>query len=870
MMSSATTSSSNSLLSAGSSESVTGSGSGDSAGGGSGGNSAGAGASEAAEVGRSDSPPFVSALAMAATSYMLAANAASAPASIGTSDGGDGGLLALAGAANAALLSHVSQPEPTGAADAAAATKPAAGRRRGRPRRVHLPREFMSPSAATGLLGLQEHDFLVVSIQMLADSGLVRNIQPAIQELMTQQSERAAWAARCSGAASAAALYLPPAAAAAGAQHAAPLRLLPPTPHEAARAAARRCRLWTVIAGGLVMRGVRDLRASAALHTYLRHARGALRLCHDEPSDEAVRAFLCLALLHFFIEDRPRWANGAAAAYPCARAESPVAQVRDGLRFYRYLGRAERLCVELVQQQVSDDDQRLYHHELPGPEQHSRHHHNQQQQQQQQQQLSGQPASSADAHEPILLEAEVWFKLQRRSMPADDALLPSKRGATFRMYRGSLEAQLHADPALCIESMHQALGVRLMGAKLTPGADFGDMPPSNVIAAYAPDIQGLPTYNPNELLALVKESGALSKTQAKAVARSNIVAASLTRLAAADGAAAQRALVSAATNAGRDVSPAASGIDHRVIQIAHVIVNCHRTSYAAARAAGAQLLTVLERLCDGLGPQFMHTTSFDQLSMVTNMAFLHLLGADEAGCVLMLSVALRSVRDAPGCVRLPPLWSIVAYIAALLLSAGMRREYAEFAAVFNALHIAGGANALPALGDAAGQARLRDNGHVRCRAVQRILWENKKAGAAKVFVSHIKAFGDGDEQDENAADQRAARVAKTDTAAPLDHVAPPPPPLPLFPGGAGGYAAAASDADGMDDGPGDAASTGASMYDVAAGGGSELQDFAGASSAADNWAELMRMLDDGSAMSALDEGSVVAALGFDGGVQGAQ
>ncbi|KAG5180687.1 hypothetical protein JKP88DRAFT_323428 [Tribonema minus] len=576
--------------------------------------------------------------------------------------------------------------------------------------------QVMSPAASTGLLGLQEHDFLVLSMRMCSDDAIARDAQQAIRELLSSGSsaqppwrnppaeqQRSAAAAALSNhrllqapAASPTTEHcLSSAAASRGAaipQHRSSggggLELgLAQAPwlgreaqREAALSAARQCRLWTSIAGGVLLRGVRDLEGSTGLNAYLRRAREVLKLCHDEPCQEVVRVYLNLAPLHFVMEDYPR--------------------------FYRYVGCAERLCAAIEQQQSA-----------------------------QQAALRAQQAQAAtgisadccgvedvDPGLPQALDMDIWFMLQM-----------------MRMFRGWLQAELDSsNTESSHESMHQTLG-QFAGVKLRPGVDFGDKPPNNPIAGFAPDVQGLPTYNPTELQTVMEQGGGLNKIQAKAMARNNIVATSLTLLAEADEQALD-ALVSAATNAAKNISPAISGIDHRLLQIVHIIVTCHPSSYPAARAAGAQLRVILERLREGLGARYMHTASFDQLSIVTALIFLRVLDGDEAGCVAMLKLAVSSLQDAPGLLRFPPWWSAVRYTAALLVSAGMQREYRDLALVFNGLRMCGGANMLPEPGDLEGQAALHNSTQVRCIAVQRILWENRASGAAKVFLSHIHPF----------------------------------------------------------------------------------------------------------------------------------
>ncbi|KAG5180686.1 hypothetical protein JKP88DRAFT_323425 [Tribonema minus] len=697
----------------------------------------------------------------------------------------------------------------------------------------------MSPSAATGLLGLHEHDFLVLSIRMCADEAIARDAQQAIRELLSgDSSAQQPWRdrgesdprLRClCGAGSAAALnrrgstqrvsrrgfdaevrsaqqvirellsssssaqplehdpeglmlkcvardvqqvirellsssssaqppWRGPGGATAAPQHhngsggrlelglAQAPRLGRAAQREAALSAARQCRLWTSIAWGVLLRGVRDLEGSTGLHTYLRRAREVLKLCHDEPCQEVVRVYCGLAPLHFVMEDYPR--------------------------FHRYLGCAECMCAAIVRQQSA-----------------------------QQAALRAQQAQAAtgisadcgvvedvDPDLPQALDMDIWFMLQM-----------------LRMFRGWLQAELDSSNSESShESLHQTLGQQFAGVKLRPGVEFGDKPPNNPIAGFAPEVQGLPTYNPLELQKIMERGGGLNKIQrcpvlpsspqsrlarekfnryryqysitgtssypyqfnwcavttgtsilvkpAKAMARNNIVATSLTLLAKADEQALD-ALVSAATNAAKNISPAISGIDHRLLQIVHIIVTCHPSSYPAARAAGAQLRVILERLREGLGARYMHTSSFDQLSIVTALIFLRLLDGDEAGCVAMLKLAVSSLQDAPGLLRFPPWWSAVRYTAALLVSAGMQREYRDLALVFNGLRMCGGGNTLPEPGDLEGHATLHNSTPVRCIAVQRILWENRASGAAQVFLSHIHPFTlDADTPTDNLED----------------------------------------------------------------------------------------------------------------------
>eukprot|EP00611_Tribonema_gayanum_P019156 TRINITY_DN325_c4_g1_i1.p1 TRINITY_DN325_c4_g1~~TRINITY_DN325_c4_g1_i1.p1 ORF type:complete len:347 (+),score=112.63 TRINITY_DN325_c4_g1_i1:1-1041(+) len=340
---------------------------------------------------------------------------------------------------------------------------------------------------------------------MCADEAIARDAQQAIRELLSSSSSAQPRWSDSDGATAA-----PSHHSSSGLQlelTQAP-RLGRAAQREAALSAARQCRLWTSIAWGVLLRGVRDLEGSTGLHTYLRRAREVLKLCHDEPCQEVVRVYCGLAPLHFVMEDYPR--------------------------FHRYLGCEECMCAAIVQQQSA-----------------------------QQATLRAQQARAAsgisadccgvedvDAGLPQALDMDIWFMLQM-----------------LRMFRGWLQAELDSsNTESSHESLHQTLGQQFAGVKLKPGVEFGDKPPNNPIAGFAPDVQGLPTYNPLELQTIMERGGGLNTIQAKAMARNNIVATSLTLLAEADEQALD-ALVSAATNAAKNISPAISGIDHRLLQV---------------------------------------------------------------------------------------------------------------------------------------------------------------------------------------------------------------------------------------------------------------------------------------------------------------
>ncbi|KAG5177844.1 hypothetical protein JKP88DRAFT_281658 [Tribonema minus] len=335
-------------------------------------------------------------------------------------------------------------------------------------------------------------------------------------------------------------------------------------------------------------------------------------------------------------------------------------------------------------------------------------------------------------------------------------------------------------------------------ASSSPGGGAPRPPPNSklglVFASYAPVVEGLPSFDPKEVQEAIEEGGCITAPQAAQLSHFNVVASALTELckpsvAYADG------LVSAACYGGKDLllvvmginqrlgqvsdargngggvvmdvlRPVVVGFNHRIGQVMHMI-NSGGAAQPAVRVAGARLRVMVDRVVRALRGGLLRRSGFNQVKLVSDAAFLHLLDGDEEGCLQLLLELLRMCHAAPGLMRFIP-WrhnqhraaaaatlteaKLVSYhwAAALLLSAGLCKRYIEFARLYNALCMGGGLDQLPL--DEAGKAALCRCKYVpaaatgkaalcrckndRCAAAHRVVAERAASGAAHVFLNY--------------------------------------------------------------------------------------------------------------------------------------
>ncbi|KAG5181122.1 hypothetical protein JKP88DRAFT_147774, partial [Tribonema minus] len=136
----------------------------------------------------------------------------------------------------------------------------------------------LSPSHATGLLGLQENTYLQMYCSCYAGIAwfTYEEIQRAVADVMAFQDPLGTAKASAHDG---------------GGEH-------------ALAKAADRSLLWVAVACGMMMQGVTDLER---LEPFLTRARECIKECYDDASPQVLRAYLFLANVHATLEDYGRF-----------------------------------------------------------------------------------------------------------------------------------------------------------------------------------------------------------------------------------------------------------------------------------------------------------------------------------------------------------------------------------------------------------------------------------------------------------------------------------------------------------------------------------------------------------------------------------
>ncbi|KAG5191810.1 hypothetical protein JKP88DRAFT_295050 [Tribonema minus] len=172
----------------------------------------------------------------------------------------------------------------------------------------------------------------------------------------------------------------------------------------------------------------------------------------------------------------------------------------------------------------------------------------------------------------------------------------------------------------------------------------------------------------------------------------------------------------------------------QLIHMVHAAAAAGGGDLAEARAAGALVRRILDRIVGARGWRLFEQRRMCSVLLAYNVIFLRLLTRDEEGALDMLLRVQGALCGSPGLMRFPGYRHNICAVAALLLSAGRRAQHDALVAAYNGAGIADGVDRLPDTDD--GRARLCLCSQLRCAAAHRVVAANLAAGHAAIFTQH--------------------------------------------------------------------------------------------------------------------------------------
>ncbi|KAG5181136.1 hypothetical protein JKP88DRAFT_349266 [Tribonema minus] len=589
----------------------------------------------------------------------------------------------------------------------------------------------MSPSAATGLLGLREHGFL--NAYCMAYAGIHFVDEPEMQSAIAQLMADAAAANNGGGALTLArrrAAMVGNAAAASAAADRPELTLALRRAAmvgnaAAAAAAAYRALMWIAIVIGAIMQGVEN---TESVEPYLARAKEALRECHDDATPQVLRAYLLMSKLHVTLEDYPRFYHYFGIS--CGIAESikaqTVAMQNAGMLEPDEMLVSEDLWVTL------EPDEMLVSEDL------------------------WVTLKNFGPLEPdkTWVSEDLWLSFESlrlvKMFMDDHARLGANKGVCQEMFDAMAAAAKQSSAQLASaqdpkerslthipDQVNAHAENRPLANQRARRIDNYDRSPRTAIAGYLPTIDGMPTYRPEEVQQLIEAGNCMVGFKAKQLARNNLVASALTALSDTHATDVDSLVAVATKNMGR-MLPVVMAVDHRYQQDHRhqqllYMVEVKPNYLSIARSAGAKLRRIMDRLIECLNVYLRHG-GFCQLQLVIIGTVLRLFDGDEAslviigtvlrlfdgdeaslnlviigtvlrlfdgdeasagsilneGALALLLQAHRMFREAPGLARFAAWRQDIRMTAGLLLAAGLAQQYAETARTYNSLRLTNG------------------------------------------------------------------------------------------------------------------------------------------------------------------------------------
>eukprot|EP00612_Vaucheria_litorea_P002905 CAMPEP_0171460830 /NCGR_PEP_ID=MMETSP0945-20130129/5545_1 /TAXON_ID=109269 /ORGANISM="Vaucheria litorea, Strain CCMP2940" /LENGTH=612 /DNA_ID=CAMNT_0011987103 /DNA_START=87 /DNA_END=1925 /DNA_ORIENTATION=+ len=225
-------------------------------------------------------------------------------------------------------------------------------------------------------------------------------------------------------------------------------------------------------------------------------------------------------------------------------------------------------------------------------------------------------------------------------------------------------------------------------------ADFHDIldneVPRTSLVCYAPHIDGLSSYNPFIVQTLIERDNCMSTNKARKMTLCNVIASSLTHLSEPD-AVGINSLVNVATIDKTNFLPVTLTLDYRIEQIMNTMVE---KSIERARIPARRIKTILDRIVEHTGADFMGKLGMIQLKLVAEISLVELILGNEERCLEYVRVGVRMVVKRPGLARFPAWRHNIKGFGALLISANLEKEYNDLKKAYNGLNMANGTDVM--------------------------------------------------------------------------------------------------------------------------------------------------------------------------------